>query len=217
MIGMHRRPAVWAALAALALLGPGRAVSAQEGLYGPQVDEDMLLVRVLHASPSQGDLEVRVGEARFGPLGYGQVSAYRPVARDIYLIRAGGWEGALEPGSGTYFTVVVGADAVQVLEDTAHRDAARAQLYLYNLSPLPAVDLATSDGATRILSAVPPGGSAQAAVNPVPVALAVFSGGKRLAEVGDLGLRRGQSYSVFVLGPPGAPRVFSAQAAVEAE
>ena len=211
-----RRTVLAALLASAALLAVPPATG-QEGLYGPPVGEDTLLVRVLHASPAGGALEVAVGAARFGPLEYGQVSDYRPVVRDIYRIRAGGREGALEPGEGTYYTVVVDSAAVRVLADETHRDPARAQLCLYNLSSLASVELATTDGRTRVVAAVPPGGSARAAVNAVPARLAVFAAGSLVAEVGDLGLRRGQSYSVFVLGgrpDGGAVRVFAAQALV---
>ena len=213
-------PAVLFAAAALTLIAVP-AASGQEGLYGPAVGEDTLLVRVLRVFPAGGPLEVEVGAARFGPLEYGQVSAYRPVVRDIYRIRAGAREGTLEPGTGTYYTVVVDASAVRVLPDETHRDPARAQLCLYNLSALGPIDLTTADGATRVVAAVPPGGSARAAVNAVPARLAVFAAGSLVAEVGDLGLRRGQSYSVFVLGGGRSggegPRVFAAQARVEPE
>lgn len=211
MIGIRR---VVVSLAALWLAG---VAPAQEGLYGPPAGEGTAMVRLLNASPAGGPLEVDLGAVRYGPLEFTQVSPYRPLFPDAYLIRAAGREQMLEPRPGAYYTVVVAPDAIRVLEDPAHRDPARAQLFLYNLTSLPEVDLLTADGKVRVISGVAPGGSAQVAVNPVPVELAVFRDGILLEKVGDLGLQRGQSYSVFVIGKPSGPAVLSARASVAME
>ncbi len=211
------RVAAAAAVAAFVTAGPGASAqegTTPEGLYGPPAGENTLLVRVVRAVPSGGPLVLDVGAVRFGPLEYAQVSPYRPVVRDIYRIRAGTREGILEPGEESYYTIVIGPEGVRVFADLTHRDPARAQLYLYNLSSLPAVGLSTADGRTRIVPPLPPGGSGQAAVNAVAARLGVFAGGALVAEVGDLGMRRGQSYSVFVLGGSPGPTVLTAQARV---
>jgi hypothetical protein len=94
-----------------------------------------------------------------------------------------------------------------VFEDVEHTDPARAQLVLYNLLPRERPELRTEDGRTVVIAAVGPGQAGRVNVNPVPVRLGVFGAAGPLAQLGDPGLRRGASYSVFV---------FAGRSAVEA-
>lgn len=204
-----------AALAAAVAAGPAHA--AGRSVYGPETPGDSAFVRVVHAAPGWPSIEPELGSTRFGALSFGQATAYRPVAPDIYLFTAGSLEQELIPGSGRYYTVAVLPDAVVVLEDPAHTDPARAQVFLYNLSTAARVDLATVDGRTTVVAGVKPRSSGMAVVNAVSARLAVRGGGSPLAVIGDLGLARGSSFSVFVLGSSSSPTVFTLRAAVQVE
>ena len=136
---------------------------------------------------------------------------------DIYLFSAGGMELEIIPVSGRYYTVAVLPDAIVVLEDPAHTDPARAQLFLYNLSSLARVELTTADGKTTVIAGVASRSSGLAVVNAVAARLAVRSGGTQVKAIGDLGLARGSSFSVFVLGGGSSPAVFTLKAAVQVE
>jgi alginate O-acetyltransferase complex protein AlgF len=186
-------------------------------VYGPEVPGDAAFVRILNVVPGSSPLEPELGATVFDPLAYSEVSPYRAVTPDIYLFSVADKEQEIIPMSGRYYTVAVLPSAIVVLEDPAHTDPARAQLFLYNFSSLPRVDLATADGKTRVIAAVPSGSSGLAVVNAVAASLAVTSGGARVKAIGDLGLARGSSFSVFVLGGGSATVVVTVKARVQAE
>jgi hypothetical protein len=129
------------------------------------------------------------------------------VLPDIYLLRAGGQELELIPRVRHYYTLAITAEGLRVFEDVEHTDPARAQIVLYNLLPEERVELRTEDGRTVVVAATGPGQAGRVNVNPVPVRLGVFGAAGPLAQLGDPGLRRGASYSVFV---------FAGRSAVEA-
>lgn len=203
--------------AALATAPAAPAPAAGRSVYGPETPGDSAFVRVVHASPGSPALEPELGSTRFGSLSYAQATAYRPVAPDIYQFSAGSLEQELIPVSGRYYTIALLPGAVVVLEDPAHTDPARAQVFLYNLSTIPRVDLATADGKTAVVAGVAPRASGMVVVNAVSARLAVRGAGSQVAAIGDLGLSRGSSFSVFVLGSASSPSVFTLRAAVQVE
>jgi alginate O-acetyltransferase complex protein AlgF len=202
---------------ALAILVAAPGCADTRSVYGPEVPGDAAFVRIVNAVPGSSDLETELGATGFDPLSYAEVSPYRAVTPDIYFFSASGQEREIIPMSGRYYTVAVLPDAIVVLDDPAHTDPARAQLFLYNLSSLPRIDLATADGKTRVIADVRSRSSGLAIVNAVAASLAVTSGGARVKLVGDLGLARGSSFSVFVLGAGSATAVFTAKARVQVE
>jgi hypothetical protein len=163
-------------------------------LYGTQAPKDAAFVRVFRAVAGE---PLEVGARRFDPP-RGAVTAYRPVLPDIYLLLAGGQELELIPQVRRYYTVALTAEGIRVFEDVEHTDPARAQLVLYNLLPRERPELRTEDGRTVVIAAVGPGQAGRVNVNPVPVRLGLFGGGGPAALLGDPGLRRGASYSLFV-------------------
>jgi alginate O-acetyltransferase complex protein AlgF len=209
-----RRIAVLSLLAVF--LAPMRAPCDTRSVYGPEVPGNSAFVRMVNAIPGPSQLRLELGATRFDPLPYAGVSPYKPVVPDIYQLEAGGSAQEIIPKSGAYYTVVCGQKAITVLQDPAHADPARAQLFLYNLSSLPAVDLKTSDGKTAVILGVAPNASGMKVVNAVTVSFAVFHASARIGTVGDLGLARGSSFSVFVLGGA-SPKVFAVKAKVAAE
>jgi hypothetical protein len=194
-----------------------RAGYAQQSVYGPPAPENSAFVRVLHADAGQPELHMAIGAVTFGPLKLGQVSPYRPVVADIYILHTAGKQATVVARPGLYYTVAVTNEAVFFLDDQTHLDPSRAQLFLYNLSSLPDLTLKTADGKTLVIGPVRPGSSGNVAVNPIRVRFGVFSRGTSIAEVEDLGLSRSASYSVFVTGQGSDITVFSAQAEVVLE
>jgi alginate O-acetyltransferase complex protein AlgF len=201
----------------LVAVWPPQAADTQQSVYGPPAPENAAFVRILHAAAGQSGLRLGIGAALFGPLEFGQVSPYRPVAADIYIVRAAGKQVTVTAQPGVYYTVAVTKEAIFFLEDRTHLDPSRAQLYLYNFSFLPDLALKTADGKTQVIGPVRPGGSGTVAVNPIRVRFGVFSRGTLIGEVADLGLDRGASYSVFVTGQGSGITVFWAQAEVALE
>lgn len=193
------------------------AAAETRSVYGPPVPGDAAFVRIVNAIPGKALLEIELGATRFVPLGWAKASPYRPVTPDIYQLEAAGNEGEIIAKSGRYYTVACTPTGISIYEDPAHTDPARAQLFLYNLSALPLMDLRTADGKSRVISGVSPRSAGTAIVNAVRVSLAVFSNGASIAGLGDLGLARGSSFSVFVLAADPSPMVFTVKARVAVE
>ena len=207
---MNRRGLWLAILLCFLAAGPAGA----DTLYGTQAPEDAAFVRFFRAVDSGGVLEV--GARRLDPP-RGGATPYRPVLPDIYLLRAGGQELELIPKVRHYYTLALTAQGLLVFEDVEHADPARAQLVLYDLLPRERVELKTADGGTSIIAAVGPGEAGRVNVNAVPVRLGVFGTAGPLSIIGDPGLRRGASYSVFVFQSGSAPEVLCAKAELAQE
>jgi hypothetical protein len=199
-----------------ALLAPAAARADTRSVYGPEVPGDSAFARFVNAIPGSTAQEFELGATSFDPLGYAAVSPYKPVTPDIYQISAGGRDLEIIPRSGVYYTIVCSPQAITVLEDPAHVDPARAQVFLYNLSTIASLDLKTSDGRTGVILGVRSGASGVKVVNAVTVSLAVWNAASRIASVGDLGLARGSSFSVFAIGGA-SPVVFAVKATVAPE
>jgi alginate O-acetyltransferase complex protein AlgF len=199
-----------------ALLPPAAARADTRSVYGPEVPGNSAFARFVNAIPGSSAEGFELGATSFDPLKYAAVSPYKPVTPDIYQISAAGHDLEIIPRSGIYYTIVCSPQAITVLEDPAHVDPARAQVFLYNLSSVPSLDLKTADGKTGVILGVRPGASGVKVVNAVPVPLAVWNAGARVASVGDLGLARGSSFSVFAIGGE-KPLVFAVKATVAAE
>lgn len=187
-----------ALVAAIVLVcGAASSVWGQEGLYGAAAPADGAFVRVVNArTDSLGELWI--GATRFAALAPQEVSPYRPVGPGIHQIFVGTRSEELIPRRGVYYTVLVTRDGLAVVEDTAHTRPDRAQIVLYNFSSGSALSVRTADGATTVIADVASGSSGTVLVNAVPVVLALFRGGDQLADLGDPGLARGQSYSIIV-------------------
>ena len=198
----------------IVLFVPFFAFSGQGSVYGPSAPGDSAFVRVVNAAPGAQSLVVSLGATRFDALKYAEVSPYRPVIPDIYLVRAFGNQMELVAKTKTYFTIVCTSKSILILEDATHVDPARAQIFLYNLSSVPSLDLKSSDGKTILIAGVKSGSSSVKVVNAVAASLAVFAGSSRVKQLGDLGLARGSSFSVFAFGDAASPTVLVVKAEV---
>jgi alginate O-acetyltransferase complex protein AlgF len=172
-----------------------------QSVYGPSAPGDAAFVRVLNLLPDPA--KVSLGATRIGPVAHAVVSSYYSVVPDIYEVRVGGQSLEVVPRSGGWTTVVCTATGILALDDPPHTDAARAQLFLYNLTALPVLDLKTADGKTSVIAGVKTGTAGVVVVNAVTASLAVFNGSASVRAVGALTLARGSSWSIFAL-PAGA-------------
>jgi hypothetical protein len=172
---------------------------AQDGLYGSGAPDDAAFVRIIHATEGAGDVSPSIGDAEFGPLAYTDVSPYRPVATGLFTVSLGSEEVELVAKNGVYYTIAVTPSGATLFEDPEHTDPAESQLFLYNLLAEAPARLYAAGRGTEVIAPVQAGASSQVAINPVAVELVVSVNNEDVANVGDPGLERGQSYSVFVI------------------
>jgi alginate O-acetyltransferase complex protein AlgF len=184
-------------------------------VYGPSAPGDSAFVRVVNLLPDP--VRVSLGATRIGPVTVSTVSSYEPVVPDVYQVRAGGNEREVVPQSGAWLTIACTRQGIVLFTDPPHTDPARAQVFLYNLSSLPSLDLKTADGKTAVIGGVAKEASAQVVVNAVTVTLAVFSGATRVGDAGKLPLARGSSYSVFAVDTGKGVQVLTVKADVKVE
>ena len=198
-MGEIRRPGlirpVLMAVVIMVVITP--ALRGQEGLYGAAAPADAAFVRVVNAQ-TEPLTELWIGATRFAALAARAASPYRPVNPGIHQVFVGSRSEELIPRRGVYYTVLVTTNTLAIVEDTAHTRPDRAQIVLYNVSGVDSLSLRTADADATVIPDVSTGSSGTAQVNAVPVELALFRGGERLEILGDLGLTRGQSYSIFV-------------------
>jgi hypothetical protein len=175
------------------------AIAAQEGLYAPAVPEDAALVRLVNLQSSSPSPRIDAGPVRFTPIPAGEITPYRPVPPGVYLIggRAGGIP--FSPKPATFVTIaVLPGGTLELIEDTPHRDPARAQLVLVNRADAPA-SLLSRDPVATILADIPGGGQGVRAVNALTIELAVAVG-ETVVFNRPVSLERGESYTAFVTG-----------------
>ena len=206
-------------IAILMMLGvPGWSEAQDDnGLYGAGVPQDAGLVRIVNAVSDQPLRSVWVGATRFDAVERFGVTPYRPVAPGIHQVMIAGQSEELIPQRGGYYSVILWDRGLSILPDRAHTRPDRSQIFLYNLSDVGAVELRTGDGATTVIPAVAAGESGVVEVNPIAIELALYHGGAIVEPIGDLGLQRGQSYSVFLFGSGAATRTVIVQAAIDLE
>lgn len=195
---MKHIPLVRPLLLALAACGLLSAAAQEQAgdLYGPAIEA--AFVRVVNASDAAA--EVTVGERALGALEPGQVTPYYAFPAGAYPLVVGEAQQEVGLELFLYYTAVVHAEGVAVLQDAPLTDPARALLSLYNLSGLEAADLLTADGATEVLMGVPPMSGESVEVNAAAVDLEVRGDGEALATLAGLDLMRGEAYSAIVLG-----------------
>lgn len=190
-------------------------LSAQSpSLYGSSVAESAIVVRLVNASTRAQKLEI--GAQVLEASGFGQASAYKPVAADIYTLMFAGKRIEFIPQKSSYYTLIALDDRLLVLKDQKHSDPARAQLYFYNLTGMDGLELRTADGAGRILGPLSSMDSTQAAVNALSFDAGVYASAILDRPV-NLRLVRGESLAVFVAETAQGMRVFSIQARVAAD
>lgn len=192
MIGVARRYVGF-----IVFLVVGASVAgAQAGLYAPAAPENSAFVRVAAVHrPVQERLAV--GPITFTPLLLGEVSPYRIVPVEGYVL--GGRGGTFfTPEAGAFYTIIPGDGREhRIISDTAHRDRARAQLNLYNVTDSP-VGLQALEPAGEIFSALSPGERVDRLLNALSVVVQATYSGTGAGARQSISMERGASFSVFV-------------------
>ena len=170
-----------------------------QGLYGALPPPDATFVRVVDVGNGAGT--VAIGSDASLELPAGSVTSY--VMLTAGPAELGGATVALAPQN--YYTLVLGANGQgTVLEDKASIDRSKATIEFFNLSELPALDLAVASGSPVIFEGVEQSQSDIRKVNPRSVGFALVSEGAIQATSDEISLERGKVYSVFALGAAGA-------------
>lgn len=183
----------------IAVFAAAVAAQAQDaGLYGRAVDPNASFVRVVAfeqqtamiggkpVSPSQG------------------VSPYVNVDPGAVSVSSGGTNATLNVEPGKYYTMTMGADGERVFSDSVKSDPAKAQLYLYNLSDIPNVDLFVPAAKAVALKGVAAGQSKDVALKaPLSLAFEVQKDGYTVASVDAIDLKRKAGYSIVITGADG--------------
>ena len=194
------------------------ATHAQSGsLYGAGAPADAAFVRVFNNRSDGAVSRLWVGATEYRNLSPGHSSAYRPATPEIHTVYLNDLFQEFIPREGSYYTLLLLDDRLQIHQDPAHTRADLAQILVYNLDVSGPVSLRSTDGAITVIGDVKSGESGAIAVNPVAVELAVFVGDEKQVELGDIGLERGQSFAVFVVGAEGRPAARVERAEVLAE
>lgn len=179
------------------------AAGQEEGLYAPAPPADAAFVRIFNATSE--DVNPTLGAVTYEALPQGSASPYQVVTQGANTLTAGPVTSTLELSAGRFYTVVL-TDSANLIEDPSLSNRAKTLLLLYNLSD-EAVTLKTADGSTEVIPEVASGLSGSVEVNPVAVALGVFSGETAVETFDEVQLERGAVYSAFVL--PQGSAVFS--------
>ena len=197
----------------LAVLLAAMPTAAQSrSIYGAGVDEDSVLVRLVNAGATN-PTEVRIGALKLSVPALG-ATPYRPTLADIFIISYAGKRYEFIPEAGSYYTLIESGDKLVILNDVKHTNRARAQIYFYNMTGGTPAELKTSDGKTSLVGPCAAGSSAQIAVNPVSLTLAVYQDGEKSSTDMPVKLERGASFSVFAYSGPAGAAAFVVKAAV---
>lgn len=191
-------------------------VSADTNLYGPELPEDIALIRVINVAADLNPSTVNIGALSFIDVGFTEATPYRPIVPDIYIAASGKARGEIIIQPGYYYSVVVSDEGITAWKDITHTDPARAQLYLYNFSSIPEISLETSETQLSVINRVQTMSSGVVVVNPVPVRFrVVWHDGAKGNEVPPFILERGESFSIVVSGPESQPNFTVWRAKVE--
>jgi hypothetical protein len=213
-ITRHALPALLPVLLS-AVLAVSAAAQEAPDVYGPPAPQNAGFVRVVNAGVPGEALSVDVGPQSYGPLAFGDVSAYRPVESGIYLVQVGDARGEVIVRPEGYRTIALTNGEVEVIADTRHEDPARAQLVLYNFLDTGPAELLVAADETPVIEDVGPGAAKSRAVNAVTLVFAVRTPAGARMSAGEIELTRGDSFGVFLAPGPNAPAVFSERAGVE--
>ncbi|MFW5688809.1 MAG: alginate O-acetyltransferase AlgF [Spirochaetota bacterium] len=201
----------------MALVAAASLPAQDGGLYGSGAPDDAAFVRIVNAAPGAGELGASIGDTGLGPVGVGSVTPYRAVVTGLFQVAVGERSVELVAENGAYYTIAILPDALLLFEDPEHTDPTQAQIFVYNLRLPGRARLVASERGATVLGPVDSEASEQVAVAAVPVELALRSGGGQIA-LGDPGLERGESYSVFAfLNADGEVEAFVEQATIATE
>ena len=186
----------------LGLLMPCAAAAQDGGLYEAVADPDAAFLRVIAAKGSPAFVQT----TSFDGLDTG-ISPYVTIAEagEVH-VSAGTVEATVTVAPGSWQSFVVGPDGTgKLVADKPQASPAQADVALYNLSDLPAVDLFVPAAKAVALKAVPLGDAASVALKaPLTLDFAVQDKDVVLASVAGVELKRRDGVTFVFRGSSGA-------------
>lgn len=199
----RRRVAV--ALIALLAVAAAAMSAARAGLYPRAAPPGSAFIRGFNATAAAG-VELQIADQHVKDIGAYAGTAFVFVAPGHYAVQFAGHTQDVALLGDHYYTAVALDKNIKLIEQPKFDSQLKAQLGLFNLIDGATLSLRTGDGKITIINGVASDAYGQREVNPVNVALAVYSGDDKLGDVhGAANLQRGVSYSVFALGSPASP------------
>ena len=201
---MSRQPLTTRCFSACAVVLLGCSSGAHAQLYAREAPPGSTFVHVFNATPTAG-VNVGIGSRALPPLLAYSASDYIFLPPGEHLVQVGSQQQTFNLEGNRYYTVSADGTGLRLFELHEPLTKLKAILTLFNLLPGTTLALKTADGATAVLDAVAPNTSAQRAINPLKLSLALFSGAQKIATVAPIALERGRSVSLFVSGSTASP------------
>ena len=173
-------------------------------LYAREAPPNSAFIHVFNATPV-GGVNVQIADKTQPPLLPYAASAYVFLPPGECTVQAGSHKQSFQLEGNHYYTVSATADGLQLFEFHEALTGLKAMIALFNLMPATTLALKTADGATAVFDTVAPNTSTQRAINPLQLNLALFSGGRKIADVPPVALERGHSFSLFAGGSATTP------------
>lgn len=200
-------------LLAVSLLLPLSAQAQDAGLYDPVAPAGSAFVRFINNGATEAALKPVVQTKTFEEASFGEATAYVPVrGGQTATIKLGAVSAEQPLVAGGYYTAILQGTTLKVVTDDALSNPAKAMIAFYNLSNHPNLTLKTADGATEVVAPVAQQAGGYRLINGVRVALSVYDGATKLADVGPVDLKRGEATTILVRQPGTEVKVSITQA-----
>jgi alginate O-acetyltransferase complex protein AlgF len=195
--------------AILALVAVAQPAGAEDaGLYDKPIDPNSSFIRILDLQASSA---VIAGSAieNFED----GISPYVNVKPGDVEMSVGSKTTRITAEPGKYYTYAWSDGGAQKLYvDPVKDDPSKAQVYLYNLSDLPAVDLVVPAAKAVAIKAVATGEAQSVSLRaPLSIGFAIQSGGRTVAETADLDLKRRSGFTIVLAGSSGTYRALATE------
>ena len=186
-------------LGCLGLAATLNVARADEGaLYGPTAPAGSAFVRAYNAGTSE--LNLSLGSVTIKDVAPRESSDFSFLPPGSYSADAAGKNLPVTLKANQYYTLVqLPGGALQLVEDPIFKNRQKALVRVQNLSDTP-VSLKTADGKTEVIPAVAGKGRGDREINPVKVRLALFSGDKKVRDLNQVVLERGEVAALYVTG-----------------
>jgi alginate O-acetyltransferase complex protein AlgF len=195
------------------LLPTVHAQDANAELYDPVAPAGSAFVRGYNRTANSVEITL-AGKSSPLIVRPGQLSAYRFVANGKQAIRVGTENHDAQLPPDRAMTIVIDEASVLFLPDPFVQEPRKAQVALYNLTTVP-ISLKTQDGKHQVVSATNPNMTAGRAVNEIKIAFAVFNEDRMLSQFEALFLRKGRTYSYFIVDDSTGLRAWAQESTVD--
>ncbi|WP_394558454.1 alginate O-acetyltransferase AlgF [Aquipseudomonas alcaligenes] len=186
-------------LGCLSLAAAMNVAHADEGgLYGPTAPAGSAFVRAYNAGSSE--LNLSLGSVNIKDVAPRGSSDFSFLPAGSYSASAAGKSLPVDLKANQYYTLVqMPGGNLNLVEDPAFKNRQKALVRVQNLSDTP-VTLKTADGKTEVVPAVAGKGRGDREINPVKVRLALFAGDKKVSDLNQVVLERGEVAALYVTG-----------------